>query len=1340
MKTTFLPCVAIALGLLCIPFFAQGTASFAATRAEIVKSSDIPYAAIEGVDANSLCLDIYVPQGAEGAPVLVMVHGGGWRAGDKRNRGVGPNLAERYCGEGFVFASVNYRLVPAGKHPANVQDVAKAIAWIHDHAAEYGGDPDSIALMGHSAGAHLAALVATDARRLEAEGKPLGIVKRVVLLDTAAYDITRYMREFARPGMERLYRNAFGGDEASWRDASPMSHVAPGKGIPPMLAFYTGSRMAANVLANAFADALAEAGSPSRAVDTVVLSHGEILRMAAAEDHPIAQLTLRFLNGEDATAFPERLPQAGGEGALTPIPEEGTHEADGGETPASASKGGLHSAAQPPPRSAEGTEWEFRFTRDFVAGSLDVNGRAMNASECNAIAAHRGMLFAGMTYISEDRREANGRILVKRSADGPWEMDVLLGEGHARVSTLASIEFGTDHTGKVLDAPVPVLMASDWNLRRGGRQQSVGVWARDDHEEEWTRLVLSTDVRREGRTHGGNNPEIRKFIDHIDRVTGIHYVFAFASNGSIYRGAYDETARGGLRWERIPELSGLVQRPVSAAVADGVVFTQFAVPPDVKRAESGGLYRRVDGHEPRWERVEVPSWLDPDNPVNTTRTGAMRGLTTLPASEGATLIFSWKQPNYTIERLVPSDPELEPVAELNVREYFATLWGRQPARHMIIGYNEFTPATHPDTGERAHLIGLFAVPRGYVNRPHPAWLLIRRPDGTYLHAKIEPEETDALGLRGLRTICESPFKEEKGRVFYFGGFDMVNTRAPGNHAWIFRGEIPQKENDLLFALAFEHDRPTSQATALLDMSGDGRLDLAVASKRQVHFIRNLGNSRYEHFRTERVDRANGWGLHDFNADGRMDLFVAQPHRRVPSVWLNNGDGTFVRRSLGNETLGTVRSVLFADFDGDGLMDAFHTVSSFGTNRSGCQLHPGLPGGGFGPDAIEEILDPAIPGFWHAVAHHPERGPERRANKMVKGAIVRDLDGDGKPDIVFGAYADRGFQEDRFAVDWIDRQDRGLFILHNQSEPGKIRFAEVAKSAVGEDAWGGTERDWNVYAVIPVDYNRNGKFDLFVGATVRRTRRGGREDTVAVRFFENVSEPGAIRFVDRTEEAGFARMNAPDERGARNFASGAAVDFDNDGFVDLVLVNRRSADLTPFAYPHLFRNMGDGTFAEIPPEVHGLGNGSGGRDLVCGDLTGNGFVDIVINDGTAGGFYGLDTTRIYENRARSSNNWIQLAVAANEKGTPAIGAKVWVYEAGTENLLGFDEVRTDFAYRSKRSPTLHFGLGEVEQVDVRVLTRGGVRMSASGLVGGRTHSLFPYRRKDFDKGKESNCRK
>src|SRR5882724_11079214 len=109
-------------------------------------------------------LDVYAPTDGKNHPVVVWIHGGGWKAGDKKGVQKKP---QAFVDKGFVFVSTNYRFVPHVTVKEMTSDIAKAIRWVHEHAKEYGGDPNSILVMGHSAGAHLAALVCTDERYLK---------------------------------------------------------------------------------------------------------------------------------------------------------------------------------------------------------------------------------------------------------------------------------------------------------------------------------------------------------------------------------------------------------------------------------------------------------------------------------------------------------------------------------------------------------------------------------------------------------------------------------------------------------------------------------------------------------------------------------------------------------------------------------------------------------------------------------------------------------------------------------------------------------------------------------------------------------------------------------------------------------------------------------------------------------------------------------------------------------------------------------------------------------------------------------------------------------------------
>jgi len=172
--------------------------------------------------------DVYLPPHAQSAPLILMVHGGGWSEGDKRNSPVVDNKAAHYLAKGYIFVSTNYRLLPDADPIEQARDVARALAAVQSQAASWGGDPARVVLMGHSAGAHLVSLLATDAT-LSA-----GVVPRpwlgTVALDSAAYDIETIMQSRHLP----LYDRAFGKDKALWKSASPFYAVTAA--MHPLLA------------------------------------------------------------------------------------------------------------------------------------------------------------------------------------------------------------------------------------------------------------------------------------------------------------------------------------------------------------------------------------------------------------------------------------------------------------------------------------------------------------------------------------------------------------------------------------------------------------------------------------------------------------------------------------------------------------------------------------------------------------------------------------------------------------------------------------------------------------------------------------------------------------------------------------------------------------------------------------------------------------------------------------------------------------------------------------------------------------------------------------------------
>jgi acetyl esterase/lipase len=175
-------------------------------------------------------LDIYAPRDAKDAPIVLFFHRGEWSKGDKSEAAYKPKFLND---NGIVFISANYRLSPAVKHPAHIQDVASAVRWVYDHAGQFGGSPKKIVVMGHSAGCHLVTLLTLDPRYLpEVKLRPSDLCG-VVAWSGGAYDLVEKVKAGGTYGP--YIHQAFGDSEAAWRDASPVNHVGDAKTLPPFL-------------------------------------------------------------------------------------------------------------------------------------------------------------------------------------------------------------------------------------------------------------------------------------------------------------------------------------------------------------------------------------------------------------------------------------------------------------------------------------------------------------------------------------------------------------------------------------------------------------------------------------------------------------------------------------------------------------------------------------------------------------------------------------------------------------------------------------------------------------------------------------------------------------------------------------------------------------------------------------------------------------------------------------------------------------------------------------------------------------------------------------------------
>jgi arylformamidase len=220
---------------------------------------DLDYA---GAKNELQTLDVYAPATGTNHPVVIWIHGGGWHSGDKKDVARKP---QAFVDRGFVFVSINYRLWPRAAIKEIAADVATAIRWTHAQARKYGGDPNTLFVMGHSAGAQLAALVCTDERYLKAEKLSLAHVKGCVPVDGDTYDLPLRIATVHKKGDKKLAevdKRRFG-DEESQKDLSSVTHIARGKHIPRFLILHVADHPETKAQSVRLLQALEKAGVPA---------------------------------------------------------------------------------------------------------------------------------------------------------------------------------------------------------------------------------------------------------------------------------------------------------------------------------------------------------------------------------------------------------------------------------------------------------------------------------------------------------------------------------------------------------------------------------------------------------------------------------------------------------------------------------------------------------------------------------------------------------------------------------------------------------------------------------------------------------------------------------------------------------------------------------------------------------------------------------------------------------------------------------------------------------------------------------------------------------------------
>jgi acetyl esterase/lipase len=271
---------------------------------------DIPYWLSGDADPDKNRLDLFLPDTGRDAvpwPALVFVHGGGWVEGDRGFRAGGrdvyANIGRFFASQGVGTAVISYRLQPQVSWHEQVDDVAHAVAWVHDNIASYGGNPERIFVSGHSAGAQLATWVALDRKPLERLGAANPELCGLIPVSGAALDLTdqETYRLGASPAyFERRFRD--GEEDRDWkREASPV--FAARADAPETLILYATGEPEDLKRQSVVLDVwIRAAGANSRIVEVPGEDHYRIIITLSRPDKTSAPAMLEFIESADCPA------------------------------------------------------------------------------------------------------------------------------------------------------------------------------------------------------------------------------------------------------------------------------------------------------------------------------------------------------------------------------------------------------------------------------------------------------------------------------------------------------------------------------------------------------------------------------------------------------------------------------------------------------------------------------------------------------------------------------------------------------------------------------------------------------------------------------------------------------------------------------------------------------------------------------------------------------------------------------------------------------------------------------------------------------------------------------
>lgn len=422
------------------------------------------------------------------------------------------------------------------------------------------------------------------------------------------------------------------------------------------------------------------------------------------------------------------------------------------------------------------------FSKDYFPGTNDMNGKFMGSTETMSIVQHNGKLFAGMgnwmDYPITTQSEGT-QVMRKDGFTSPWVVDTTIGYSSLRCDGFYNATFTMEYNGNVLTSPVQLLVGG---FTRTIPPYKTSIWVRNDNINQWIKDTVAVFTTTPGLTG------IRSFCIHTDQVTGKQWLFCGTASGSIFKAAYDPSVQGLLKIDTTQELKNL-GRVMAMTVCEGKLYASAGVE-IVNNDTVGGIYRRIDGPNPSWELVYRWPY---DASINDDQ-NVMRGLTTIPDPLGSNhdVIIGARNMGGVIQIIEPFNND-SIYTELDVTDYFGNLWfnGNWPyIDYALIAYNNFTSDTI--NGEKVWWISLAIYAPNQLTTPsNGAYFLLRDKNGNYKWGYIYDNNhpvPNGKSLRASRTICRSPFPEEKDSVYYFGGYDCLNDTSH-NTAWIYKGAL-----------------------------------------------------------------------------------------------------------------------------------------------------------------------------------------------------------------------------------------------------------------------------------------------------------------------------------------------------------------------------------------------------------------------------------------------------------------------------------------------------------------------------------------------------------------------